>query len=214
MPSNKFQIKPDCKLCPLHQYAQTNSVCLRGRIHDSVSRVKLVIFSDYPDYFADHSGKPYALDTGRILDWFLDRMSVDRDRVAYEYTLRCYPAKKLPTTKAGRANLIEECSVYRFATIAKLRPKALVGLGQSTLEAFTGHTRIGDYQGRAIPIWEGVVRDYAQRIWIGYSLNYILAYPSDTPSVFRVIYRAAEEAGLKPKIDPTVPPFIWRNIMT
>lgn len=214
MPSNKNQIRSDCKLCPLHQYAKNSSVCLRGRIHEDRSKTRLVIFSDYPDYFADNASKPFALETGRILDWFLDRMSVDRTRVAYEYTLRCYPAKKLPTTKAGRAALVEECSTYRFATIARLRPRSIVGLGQTTLEAFTGHTRIGDWQGRAVPCWEGVVRDHADKIWIGYSLNYILAYPSDTPAVFRVIYRAAEEAGLKPKLNPNVPPFVWKNVQT
>lgn len=207
-----FQINPNCKLCVLHKTAHPNSVCLKGRHHET-PHPKLVIFSDHPDYFADNSGKPYALEAGKILDWFLARMRVDRNDVAYEYTLRCYP-KKLPTTKAARATLIEECSTYRFATIAKLRPRAAVGLGQTTLEAFTGHTRIGDYQGRPIPCWEGIVRDYIDKIWIGYSLNYILAYPSDTPSVFRTIFRAAEAAGLKPQLNPSVPPFHWKNIAT
>ncbi len=209
-----YQINPKCTRCPLHQQAQPKSICLRGRIYDKTQKPRLIIYTDSPDYISDNSGRSYTLDTGRILDWFLDRMSVSKSDVAYDYTLRCYPNKKLPTTKADRAALIEECSSYRFATIAKIRPRAVVGLGQTTLEAFTGKTRIGDWQGRSVLCWEGVVRDFAERIWIGYSLNYILAYPSDTPSVFRVIFRAAEAAGLKPKIDPSIPPFQWRNTMT
>lgn len=207
---NKFQINPNCDACPLHKSAKPKSICLKGRNCNGTK--KLIIYTDHPDYFADNSQRGYSLDTGKILDWMLKRMSIDPEQVAYDYTLRCYPGKGMPTTKAGRLADIEECSHYRFATIAKLKPRALVVLGQTSLEAFTGKTRIGQYEGQNLICWEGVVRDYCDNVWIGYSLNYILLYPSDTYRVFRVIYNAAEQAGLKPKLDPTIPPFRWRNI--
>lgn len=207
---SQFQINPKCTACKLHEFASPKSVCLCGR-NTEVEKA-LVVFTDHPDYFADHSQAPYKLDVRNILDWMFQRMDVDPGMVAYEYTLRCYPQKSLPTTKAARAVCIEECAEYRFASIAKLKPKAIVALGQTSLEAFTGKTRIGEYEGRKIHCWEPVVRDYCDNVWIGYSINYILVSPSDTPRVFRVLYRAAEDAGLSPKLNPKIPPFQWRNL--
>lgn len=203
------QINPNCTACALHESARF--VCLKGKNTDG--RRPLMIFTDHPDYFADNAGRGYANDTGRILDWLLQRMSIDPAKVAYEYTLHCYPKKELPSTKAGRTICIEECSHYRFALIAKCRPKAIVSLGQTSLEAFTGQTKVGQWTDLRVPCWEGVVRDYVQHVHVSYSLAYILLYPSDTPMVYRTIFRAAEEAGLKPRINPNVPAFKWRNIL-
>lgn len=192
-----------------HQSART--VCLRGK--NSQTHSKLVIFTDAPDYFADNAGKPYALDVGLMLDWLLKRMSIDPDDVAYEYTLRCYGKGSLPTTKAARCVCIEECSRFRFAALARIRPRAIVALGQVSLEAFTGKTQVGEYEGQRLIPWEPVVRDYTSGIWCGYSINYALISPSDTYRIFRVIFKAAQEAGLKPRPNPNIAPFQWRNLI-
>lgn len=204
------QINPDCKDCKLHSTAK--AVCLKGRSLDN-SQKKLMVFTDHPDYFADNAKRPYAQDSGQILDWMFKRMSVNPADVSYEYTLRCYPAKSLPTTKAERAECIVECNQYRFATIAKHKPKSIATLGQVSLEAFTGKTKIGDYEGNRIKAWEPAVARYTNGIWISYSLVGILLFAGDTPRVFRTLFCAAGEAGLKPKLDPTIPPFKWPNIL-
>lgn len=201
------QINPKCTLCPCHVSART--VCLKGKV---APRSRLVVFTDSPDYFADNAGRPYALDTGKILDWMFARMSVPSKDVSYEYTIRCYGKDTLPTTKAGRAQCIEECAQYRFATIAKIKPKAIAVLGQVSFEAFTGAGKVGEHEGRRLRAWEPVVRDFVDGVWCGYSLAYILISPSDAYRVFRVLYKAAEEAGLNPELDPSVPPFVWRNL--
>lgn len=208
---NRYQLNPNCERCICFKSAGRKSICLRGRVTNE-GRKPLVVFTDSPDYFADSSGRGYTLDVRRMLDWLFARMSVDLGRVAYEYTLRCYTKGTLPSTKADRAVCIEECSEYRFASIAKLRPKAIAVLGQVSLEAFTGKSQIGQWVERRIRSWEPVVRDYTDGVWVGYSLQYILTSPGDTPSVFRVLWKAAEEAGLKPKINSSIPPFIWRNL--
>lgn len=210
--TNPNQINPKCRACQLHKYAHPRAVCLKGKNVDKPKR--LVIFTDYPDYYADHAQKPYAMDCGRLLDWMLKRMSIDPKRVAYEYTLRCYPQKSLPTTKAKRANCILECNGYRFATIAKLRPKAVVCLGQTSLEAFTGKTKVGDYSERKVGVQQTSVSRFVPNVWIGYSLQYCLISPSDSVQVFRTIWCAAEEAGLKPKINASVPPFAFPTRMS
>lgn len=210
MPSDRFQIKPDCKRCPLHK--GTRVVCMRGA--NTGGHRPLVIFTDYPDYFAEHAKRPYALHTGKILKWMLESMSIDPEKVGFDYTLRCYAQKTEPSTKAERAVVILKCNKYRFASIAKMRPKAIVVLGNTTLEAFTGKTKAGDYDGCKVPVWEGVVRDYVPHVWVSYGLNYILFKGAgETQNVFRTIFMAAKEAGLNPKINPHVPPFKWPDTL-
>lgn len=205
------QINPLCNDCKLHLDAKT--VCLRGKNGDIGYR-PLVVFTDYPDYFADNAKRGYALDVGRMLDWLFARMSIElAEHVAYEYTLRCYAKNTLPTTKADRAVCIEECSHYRYDSIAKLQPKAIAVLGQVSLEAFTGKTGIGGYVERKVRAWEPVVSRFVREVHVGYSINYILTSPADTVGVFRVLFEAAKDAGLNPKLNPNVPPFSWRNLL-
>lgn len=202
------QINPSCKDCQLHIGA--SCVCLKGK---GSAKGSLMIFSDYPDYFADRARRPYSMDVGKLLNWLLLRMSVDPEDVVYEYTLRCYAQKTLPTTKAERYVCIQECNQYRFATIAKCRPKAIVTFGQVSLEAFTGKTRVKDNSGLNVPTNEGLVKKYVPHVWCGYSVQYGLMSPAEVPDMFRTIWYAAKEAGFKLKINPNVPPFVWPNIL-
>lgn len=208
---NPHQIKEFCKRCKLHKFAHKKSVCLKGK--NTEGRRRLMIFSDTPDYFADHMHAPYKMDAGKILDWLLARMSVDPKDVAYDYTLRCYAGKNLPTTKATRATPIEECACYRFRAIERVRPKAIVALGQVSMEAFTGKTKVGDFQGRLVPCWEPRVRDIVPAVWISYGLTGITMPEgaSNSGRVFRVLFLAAQHAGLHPKINPNIPPFQWKS---
>lgn len=208
----RYQANSNCTRCPLHEQAHPRAVCLKGKNTDG--RKPMMVFTDYPNYFADHAQRPYAMDSGRLLDWMFQRMSVDPKRVAYDYTLRCYPKKSLPSTKADRSNLIVECNKYRFASIAKVRPRAIVILGQTSLEAFTGKTKVGDFSEHDIMPWEPVVRKHVQRVWVGYSIEYCLISPSDSVQVFRTLWSGAEAAGLNPKLDPSIPPFPFPNRMS
>lgn len=210
MTPTKTQCNSTCNRCKLHEYAHPKSVGLRG-IRSGV-RESLVLFVDHPDYFADAAHAGFKLDTKKFLDNALLRMSLDPERVAYEYTLRCYPQKSLPTTKAERAHCIEECSSYRFSAVRRLAPRAICVLGKTSIEAFTGRTFQGVELPNTVRVWEPVVRDYVPHVWCGYSVNYALVTPSAAPDIFRVIYHAAIEAGFKPKLDPAIPPFVWRNL--
>lgn len=207
--SVSYQINRNCRACFLHKGCA--SVCLRGK--NAMGHRPLVIFTDTPDFYSNNATRPYAMHTGQILDNLLARMSVDPADVAYEYTLRCYAKDTLPSKKAERAPCILECNKYRFATIAKTRPKAIVVLGDVSLEAFTGKTKVGKYSERKVPAWEGVVRKFVPHVWVGYSLlNILYGNISDTVPVGRVLWNAATEAGLNPKPNPKVKPFTWPTI--
>lgn len=212
MPKVNYQINPSCKDCPLYKGAHKKAICLKGKNSDT--HKPLVIFTDHPDHYANHAQRPYAMDSGRLLDWMLKRMSIDPAKVAYEYTLRCYPKGSLPTTKAGRAACIMECNKYRFARIAKIKPKAIVTLGLASLEAFTGKTKLKTSTERNWRAWEPVVARHCPTVWTSYSLAYCLMSPTDSTQVARTIWCAAEEAGLNPKVDASVPPFAFPTRMS
>lgn len=207
--NTKGQINPGCKDCSLH--TGTSCVCMKGK---GETYGTMTVFTDFPDYFATRARRAYALDVGRFLDWMFERMSINPRLINYEYTLRCYAQKTLPTTKAGRLVCIQECNQYRFAIVAKQRPKAIVTLGQVSLEAFTGRTKLKDNNGLQVPTNELIIsrRCGIEHIWCGYSVQYALMSPSESPDMFRVLWYAAEEAGLKPKLNPSVTPFQWPNI--
>lgn len=203
------QLNPNCQACCLHKGSK--AVCINGIGVDS--HKPLMIFTDGPDYFADNAKRGYALDCGKFLDWLLNRMSIDRDSVALDYTLRCY-TKKLPTKAVDRAVLMMECNQYRFATIANVKPKAIVVLGQTSLEAFTGRSKVGDFSERKVVAWEGIVKKYVSHVWVSYGPAYpIYGDPSVSVEIYRTIYMAAKEAGLEPKNNTEVKPFIWTNKM-
>lgn len=205
-------INSECNWCPLHESAK--SVCLKGRNTDK--HRPLMIFTGHPDYFADNAGKGFSMDSGRILDNILMRMSINPDDVAYDYVLRCYPKKTMPSTKEGRSNCVRECNHYRFASIARVKPRAIVCLGGVAFEAFTGKSsnQLKQWLERECRAWEPVVGKYAKSVWVGYTLELILLKSAaDTVSTAAAIWFAAEQAGLKPKVNPSVRPFEWQAFL-
>ncbi len=203
-----MQINKTCNACPLHKSAK--SICLQGLRVESPR--PLMIYAPHPDYFSDNAKRAFANDSGRFLDWVLARLSIPVDSVAYDYVLRCYPRGKLPTTKAGRAEYALECNHYRFANIAKVKPRAIVTVGGAAFELFTGKgsTLLKEHLERPVPAWENVVKRYSPNIFPAYSLEMILLKsPSDCVSLVRTVYNAAIEAGLKPRFNPVIKPFSW-----
>lgn len=205
---NIATIRSDCCRCPLHEEA--NTVCLAGR---GAINAALMLFVDYPDSISDKAGRPFKLATGELLDWMFQRMSIDPAKIRYEYTLRCYPKnKKLISTKDKRDICFRGCNQYRYKVLKKIKPKAVVVMGNISLEAFTGRVKISEVQGLKIECNEPAVKEVIKEVWCAASPYQLLQVPSDTPNVYRVLFQAAKEAGLKPKINPEVKPYRWEII--
>lgn len=206
---NTYSINPSCKNCNLHERSRT--VCFDGC--GTASHKPLLLYAEAPDYFADHTGKPFGLDVGSFLDWLISRMCLSRLSVAYDYIYRCY-TKNPPRKKVDRASIILECNEYRFANLKKIKPKAIVTLGQVPLEALTGKSQVKDFAERKVRAWEGVVRKYVEHVWCTYSPNYpIVGDPGASVEMYRTIFMAAKEAGLNPKPVTDVKPFIWTKLL-
>lgn len=193
---------PNCQLCELSLTASPKSVCLKG---GGGLDAALCIFLDAPTIVEDRRGKSLVAEAAMLLKWFLNRMSVQTENVYVDYVLKCYPKpNKNVGKKAFRAQMLEACSVYRFATLQRISPKAIIAMGTTACEAFTGSSEIGQYEGaRWIPN-EPRVREAVEAVWVSYSPAYALENPAESVGIYRTLFAAAKEAGLKPKLNEKI----------
>jgi hypothetical protein len=73
----------------------------------------------------------------------------------------------------------------------------------------TGVKEIGTKAGAE---WKPIgfsMQQLIEHVWIGNSPGLLKEKPSEAGTIFRVIWKAAEEAQLNPKIDPTVKPYVF-----
>lgn len=167
---------------------------------------RLAIFLDAPTIVEDRRKKPFVAEAAAFLRWLLRRMSVDPQKVYMDYVLKCYPKpNKNFSKKAFRQEMLEACSYYRVATLQQLKPKAILAMGKTACEAFTGHEKVGEYAGARWTPNEPAIRELVDGVWICYSPAYALEDHAESVGIYRTIFAAAEEAGLKPKLNTKIP---------
>lgn len=200
----------NCDRCELSLHASPKAVCLKG---EGIDVAPLLIFFDHPNMVEDRRAKGFVGDPADLLKWILSRMSVPLKKVRLEYALRCFPNRcKDFSKKPYRLDFIQSCSVYRFATLQKCRPRAVVACGSVCCEAFVGSKKVSDFEGVEWTPQEPEVRNYIESVWITYSPAYALESPAEVVSIYRTIYEAARRAGLNPHLDKTVKPYTgWKT---
>lgn len=194
---------PECEDCVLHKRARHRCLPSIGT-QDAV----LAIYLDAPNFLDDCRGRSFVSDNAEFVKYCLRRMSVLLDSVFMDYIVKCYPVPKLPGKKEDRMACVRACSQYRFAALQKLpHIKAIVGLGSLSCETFTLVKEVGKRAGADwIPI-SPIMKQHVERIWIGMSPGVLKEQPSEAGSIFRVIWMAAEEAGLKPEVNREMKPY-------
>lgn len=197
---------PDCEDCPMNRMCANPCIVGRGRAETA----RLAIFVDQPSWMDDQRNRPFVSQAGDLLFHFIDRMGIHRDYVWLDYVLKCAAGKHVPKQKSERLQCIEACSKYRFATLQTMpNLKSIVAMGRIALEAFTGNSELAKFEGMSWHAAEVGVRNCGvERIWVTYNPNYLLEKYAETPEVYRVLWKAAEEAGLQPK-ETKVKPFNW-----
>lgn len=196
---------PKCRLCALHSSASPKSVCLKG---GGGGTAPLAIFLDSPTLVEDRRHRGFVSQGAEFLRWMLRRMSLVNDDVYVDYVLKCYTGNdKTVGRKAYRQEMIEACSTYRFATLQQIKPKAILTMGSKACEAFLGTEKVGNYEGAHWIPNEPLVREFVPHIWVTYSPLYALEDPSESVTIYRTLLAAAEDAGLKPKLNEKEAPF-------
>lgn len=193
---------PTCTDCILHRTAKHRCLSSQGDVN-----CRLAIFLDSPAYIDDKRGKSFVSDNAEFVRYCLNRMSVPESLVYLDYIVKCYP-KKLPGQKADRMACVNACSQYRLASLQKLKKlRSLVVLGSLGCETFTMEKQIGLRQGTDWVPASPLVRQIVPRVWVGFSPGLLENKPSEAGSIYRVIYIAAEEAGLKPQTNLKIKPY-------
>lgn len=183
-----------CSNCSLH--AAANLVCMPSQGDETCS---LAILLDQPTMVEDKRKKSFVSESADFVKYCLRRMGIDPDTVYLDYIVKCYG--KLPTKKDERNVLVNACE-YKLAALQTFKSlKAVVVLGKVGCEWVTGGSILGDWAGADWPLARNhTMHCIIPKVWVGYSPGYAMEKPSESGGIFRVIWKAAEEAGLKPSV--------------
>lgn len=195
-----------CKGCVLHTTAKT--ICIRPHIGNNPV---LAIFFDSPNKEEDQRHKFGVGDAFKMVEWLLARMSISLDNVLISHVLRCHCGNKQLTKKAERSEALVACRTHRFDLLQTHQPLAVVAMGRFACEAFTNGADVGKREGTHWSCTESEIKDVCSRVWVTYSPLYARESPTETVTLSRVLWRAAESAGLKPKTNLNVKPFDYET---
>lgn len=164
----------------------------------------LAIYLDTPGMMEDRRHRGFVSDGAEFLFHCLKRMGIEPASVYLDYVVKCYPAKKMPGKQKERFEVTWECSEYRLATLQNMpNLKTVVAMGGLSCEVFTGSATIGERAGAEWQPREMWLRERIEHVWVSYSPGYVVGEKGKTAeagAIFRVLWRAAEAAGLNPKV--------------
>lgn len=187
--------KPECEDCQLHLTAKHRCLPSIGG-----QDCRLAIFLDNPAMIEDKRGRSFVSDNAEFVKFCLRRMSVSLDDVYMDYIVKCYP-KKLPGDKSVRMECVRACSQYRFKSLKHLpHLQTIVALGALGCETFTLAKKIGTKQGCEWKPASPLMQQHSEHVWVGFSPGLLKEKPSEAGAIYRVIFMAAKEAGLKPRV--------------
>lgn len=192
-----------CTKCLLHKTAQT--VGMDGPLQSS--SVKLLIYVDCPTEEEDKKHKAGSSENIKMIRWLLERMSVQPEDVSIQFTLKCFKPKNALTKKEERLSAIQACSIHRMEDIKRQSPIAIVSMGSIGCEAFFGGAQLKTKEGTKSNPHDKEIKTIVNQVWQAYSPAYATQSPAESLRLYRVLFRAAEDAGLKPVHNPNVKPY-------
>jgi len=175
----------DCHACFLRNSAR-QPVPGEGR-----KDARLILIGECPGHWEDLKRRPFVGEAGKLLDHILGRMGISRTDIYITNVLKCRPPNnKLPTgekleecIKACHDWLADELNMFFDSHCS------YVLLGATALCAFIDHHLISKHEGQEV----------APKTWAALHPAFALRRPGKEINIYRTIYRAAKQAGLKPK---------------
>lgn len=116
-----------CKLCPLHTSRS------RVVLGDGGYALPLVFLGEAPGKSEDNVGKPFVGKAGALLERVLASLGYSRTHVVILNAVKCRPPRN---RRPGKEEL-EACSRYLRLELEALRPRVIVTLGVTGLQALT-----------------------------------------------------------------------------
>ena len=132
---------PKCKKCDLHQYCKT--VCLMG--HGN-TKAEIMFVGEAPGASEDKSGLPFQGRAGQLLTRILKEHGIKREDVYITNAVKCRPPDNATPTKKQ----IQACHEYLIAEIEAVKPKVIVTLGNTPLQAVLKKSGIMKHRGEPV----------------------------------------------------------------
>jgi uracil-DNA glycosylase family 4 len=155
-----------CTKCPLHLNAFTN--CMQG-----VDRGRTLFVLPQPSAYEDLTGElDSSTGVGRLLRSICSDAGFRDEDVSIAFATRCRTASN--DTATGKD--IDACREHLSAQIKRIKPVAIVALGNEALRALCKSSGIKDKRGSSFPLHMGF--DYACEVWPTYSVDEIIRVPT------------------------------------
>lgn len=131
--SERLQLDPECRRCPLNDHVITPCMPAFGMQQSSDSR--LLVVSDYPGRVEDSEGVPMTGRTGAYLRPLLKR---HWDGSIYlDNALRCAPSRKI---KKIHPNWVAACRSYLASALDEIKPTRILAMGKEAILGVLGRS--------------------------------------------------------------------------
>lgn len=171
-----------CTRCPLHAHA-TQTVFGEGP-----ERAALLILGEQPGDTEDLAGRPFVGPAGKVLDAALGKAGIRRDKVWLTNAVKHFkyePRGKKRIHRRPNAGEVAQCRWWLRREIEIIRPKVILVMGATALEALTG-------KGEAFAALRG------QQVQLGEeAMLVITVHPSYLLRLTDPLTRAREQAGFE-----------------
>jgi DNA polymerase-1 len=105
-----------------------------------------MVIGEAPGEREDSTGRPFVGSSGKLLKRLLEDAGIDYKRAYLTNAVHCRP----PMNKTPTPAQIRECKVWLDKEVQAVKPKFVLLLGNTALQAWTGKTGIRKMRGRAL----------------------------------------------------------------
>jgi len=106
----------------------------------------IMVIGEAPGQDEDIVGKPFAGDSGKLLAYMLVEAGIEPSSVYLSNAVRCRP----PGNRKPKTSEIKACRDYLFAEIAQVKPRVLLTVGATALEALYKKAKLADVAGQIL----------------------------------------------------------------
>jgi DNA polymerase len=171
---------------------------------------KLVLIGECPGFNEDLDGHPFVGESGKLLDFILNKLGISRSDLWITNLIKCHPNKNELPKGEELKQVVEACMKHLRPELSQVHPKVVVLLGGTVTHWLSGHRLITKVEGTEVELTRFEPENQKQlTLWKIYGPKfkavacyhpaYVLRSPSKEPNLARSIAKAAKMAGMKIK---------------
>jgi uracil-DNA glycosylase len=171
----------DCTACPLHKTCLNTNIPGRGP-----DNAEIMLVCEAPGGKEDLLGSVLIGKSGQLLDSLLQDAGISLHTVFKTNAIRCRP----PRNRKPLPGEIEQCRSHLKAEIHRVKPKAIVAMGDLALQALCKKSGVGDKRGKDLRL-HGTF-EYDVPVWVTYSPKLILMQPLSRATIINDLRRTKD----------------------